>query len=356
MRLLFLIALFSWGVAHACTSILINTADNSKVVGRSMEFGQFLNSSVLVNPRGQKVQSTAPNNGKGISWTTKYGYIALNGFGMDFAIDGMNEKGLSYGALWMPGSEYQKVGANEADKALSTTQFGPWILGNFATTAEVKQALNNVKVWGEPIATLNNSVPPAHMIISDTQGNSIVIEFYQGAPKVYDNPIGVLTNFPWFDWQLLNLQNFINLKALNANPTKMDSMVLGGTGQGSGLMGIPGDWTPPSRFVRAANFKEFAKQPKDAIGGVNLLAHLLNTVDIPIGDVVEREGRNPVVDYTQWIVIKDLSHLQFYYRTYEDLTLRKIDFSKVNVAAGASTLRLPLSIQTTFVDETNKLK
>ena len=80
----------------------------------------------------------------------------------------------------------------------------------------------------------------------------MVIEYVNGAAHVYDNPIGVFTNSPAFDWHITNLRNYVNLSPINVAPVKLSGKTLKGLGQGSGLLGLPGDYTPPSRFVRAA--------------------------------------------------------------------------------------------------------
>jgi len=136
------------------------------------------------------------------------------------------------------------------------------------------------------------------------------------------NTVGVLTNTPKFEWQVTNLSNYINLTAVNKDPLSFDGSVLHPTGQGSGMLGIPGDWTPPSRFVRISLFKNFVTKTLTAEQNQNLAFHLLNTVDIPYGGVRSVSGKN--FDFTQWAVVKDLSNNIFSYRTYLDLNIKTI--------------------------------
>ena len=328
--------------SDACTHFQLQAKDGAILIGRSMEFAQPLKSEIVSHPRGETITSSAPQGKPGLKWTSSYGYLAVNALGLNTAVDGLNETGLSIGGLWLPNdTEYPSVSAGQQQRALSVIDFGSWLLGNFATVAEVKQSLGLVTVWGPKVAELQGMVPPLHYAIHDATGAAIVVEFIGGEMKIHDNPNGVLTNSPPFDWQIINLKNYVNLKALNAKPIDLSGMVLGQAGQGSGLLGIPGDWTPPSRFVRATVFKEFAKPAENSEQGVNLANHLLNTVDIPLGVIREK---NAVADgdYTQWVVIKDLTNKMLYFRSYENLSLRAIDLKKLELKVGAAPQSVPV--------------
>lgn len=326
---------------EACTDFLIVADDQAAINGRSMEFAPFLNSKFIVHPRGEERQSKAPDYQLGLKWTSQYGYIGVTAFDLDCAIDGLNEKGLSFGALWLPGTQYEQIRPQNHSKALVVEQIGDWILGSFATVAEVKKALVTIEVWAAPIMQIAG-IPPLHFAVHDATGESLVIEFINGKKKIYDNRIHVLTNAPQFDWHVLNLGNYLNLKAMGAHAIDLEGTVLSTHGNGSGLLGIPGDWMPSSRFVRMTAFKEFAKKPKDAAAGTSLAFHLLNTVDIPFGVVGATEKDSVQFDYTQWAVVKDLKNLKFYYRTYEDLNIRSIDLAKQDLQKGAPVQVIPM--------------
>jgi choloylglycine hydrolase len=216
-----------------------------------------------------------------------------------------------------------------------------WILGNFRTVDEVKKAIREVRVWASVVPELNVA-PPVHFAVHDAEGNNIVIEFIKGEVNIYDNPIGVMTNAPTFDWHLTNLRNYVNLTSQNAGPLTVKDTTLTPTGNGSGMLGVPGDWTPPSRFVRAVMFVHFADPVKSALDGVGLAAHILNTVDIPHGTIAEKGNDSPLVDYTQWVEIKDLTNRVLYVRDYKDLSLRAIDLKRLDFAPGAKTKSIPL--------------
>jgi choloylglycine hydrolase len=178
---------------------------------------------------------------------------------------------------------------------------GSWILENFASVAEVKANIGNIVVassvfegWG--------FAPEAHYIVHDASGKSIVIEYVGGKLNVYDNPLGVFTNSPAFDWHMTNLRNYVNFSMTNVPPVKLGSIKLEPFGQGSGMLGLPGDLTPPSRFVRAVAFSQSVLPSKTGNGAVLEAFHILNQFDIPKGAAREHEKDahgNILADYTQ---------------------------------------------------------
>jgi len=330
-----IVACFAFAAeSFACTDFQIKAKDKSVVIGRSMEFGMSLKGSeVVVHPRGRKMTSMTLKGKKGVSWTSKYAFLGIDCFEeKDAVVDGINEKGLSVEFLWFPISEYQEV---VPGKFVSIADLGSWVLGNFATVDEVKAALPKVNVVGEYVPQFK-SVIGLHMAVHDAKGKNIVVEFIDGKQMIHDNPIGVMTNMPDFEWQINNLRNYVNLGPVNVDKEELAGVTLKKFGHGSGWLGIPGDWTPPSRFVRTARFVHASLTPKNAKEAVNLAEHILNTVDIPNG--VLRDKVNMLVtayDYTQWIVIKDLTNKVLYYRTYDNLALRKVDMKKLDLSAGA---------------------
>ena len=192
------------------------------------------------------------------------------------------------------------------------------MLGNFATVDEVKAAVGDVVVWGETVPQLG-SFAPLHYVVHDASGKSIVIEYVDGKLHVYDNTVGVLTNSPTYEWHIQNLRNYVNLTAVNAKPVKIGNVTYAGTGQGSGLHGLPGDPTPPSRFVMAAATAYLADKPKDAAEALIVAEHLINRVDIPKGLVRDySQGGKPMGDYTQWTTFRDHANKIYYWKTYND--------------------------------------
>lgn len=336
--------------AFACTDVRILAEDGTPVSVRTMEFAVDLKSHAMVFPRGRQVTSPSPS-GEGLSWTSKYGYVGMNAFGEPLITDGLNEKGLGIGALYLPGeTEYQTVSGGDETRALSNASFGDWVLGNFASVDEVRATLGNVVVWGETVPQLG-SYAPLHYVVTDQSGKSIVIEYVNGKLNVYDNEVGVLTNSPAYPWHIQNLRNYVNLTAVNAAPVKVGKATYVGTGQGSGLHGLPGDPTPPSRFVMAAATSYLADKPKDANDGLVLAMHLIDRVDIPKGLVRDySNGGEPAGDYTQWTTFRDHANRIYYWRSYDDPAMKAIDLKTVDFDAGEPVRSVAVSGGTPTVE------
>lgn len=172
---------------------------------------------------------------------------------------------------------------------------------------------------------------PFHYVIYDKNGRSLVIEPIDGKLVTYDNPIGVFTNSPSFDWHMTNLRNFINLTPLNAPTLKIEGIELAPFGQGSGMVGMPGDFTPPSRFVRAAIYSITANPSDTSDEAVFQAFHILNQFDIPVGAVRAKEGNTVYFDYTLVTSVKDPQSLKYYFKTYDDQQIRVVDLKKFNL-------------------------
>ncbi|MEI9984869.1 MAG: linear amide C-N hydrolase [Aliidongia sp.] len=309
-----------------CLDFLIGAADGSFINGRSMEFAVDLQSRPFIRKRGAEMSSTAPHDQDGLRWTTRYGYLGMNAYDRPLVVDGLNEKGLSAGVLWLPGSIYQTV--TEPARALSVSLFADWMLGNFADTDEVRRSLSSVQVWAD--AFTEKKLMPVHFSVHDATGKSIVIEFTEGEAILYDNPIACLTNAPVFPWHLENIRSYVGLTPWDVGSTEIDGTAYAQTGHGSGLRGLPGDFTPPSRLIRTLFLKQYANQAADAKSGRNLALHLLNDTDIAKGVIREKTLFGQQDDHTQWAVVKDLTNLVYYYRTYDDLMLRRIDLRRID--------------------------
>ncbi|MAL02046.1 linear amide C-N hydrolase [Neopusillimonas maritima] len=322
-------------VASACTSFLIPTSDGGSVYGRTMEFGFSMDSKAMVIPRNHKLSSIGPDGKEAMTWTGKYAAVGLNGLGMSTLVDGMNEKGLAGGVLYFPGfANYADPAKADPAKSLAPWDFLTWALTNFATVEEVKAAINNnevavVKVIQEALKI----APPLHYTLHDASGASLVVEPIDGKLKVYDNPVGVMTNSPTFDWHLTNLSNYVKLSSVNAEPLKLDGMTISPFGQGSGLLGIPGDGTPPSRFIRALGLTMSVEPVASGPESVRLAEHILNNFDIPKGWVREKDQGDDPLEYTQWSTVADLSNGMYYVKTYDNQVLRGIDLNSFDLNA-----------------------
>jgi choloylglycine hydrolase len=217
-----------------------------------------------------------------------------------------------------------------------------------------QNGLTGVQIWGGP---LTRAKIPIHFSIYDASGTSAVLEFLEGNTQGQwqVNTVGVLTNAPPFESRLWNIGNYVGLSSVDAA-----SITIGGTtynppGHGSGMRGLPGDSTPPSRFVRLLFQKQFATRPANSADASNLALHLLNTVDIPLGtSAAQREPSKGNDDYTQWVVIKALTARTFSYRTADNPTLMQINFDELDLGdAGEVAYSMPQ--EATYINVTEQL-
>jgi choloylglycine hydrolase len=321
--------------ALACTSFLVRTTDGSVVYGRTMEFAYPLQSRAIVIPRNYRLASTGPDGTPAMNWIGRYAAVGLNGFGVVALVDGINEKGLAGGILYFPGyAGYADPAKADPAKSLAPWDFMTWALTSFATVAEVKAAIGNVSVIHVVQETMK-IVPPVHYTLHDATGASLVIEPVDGVLKIYDNPLGVMTNAPSFDWHMTNLRNYLKISPYNVPPLKVDGQTFAAFGQRSGLQGIPGDPTPPSRFLRALGYTLSAEKQPSGPESVRLAEHILNNFDIPKGWIrASDQGKEPM-EYTQWSTVADLANKTYYVKTYEDPVLRGIDLKAFDLDAKA---------------------
>lgn len=312
----------------ACTGIELKANDGGFVHGRTLEFGIPIETEVAFIPRGYEFTG-ATEIGSGLKYKAKYATVGAIVYNQISVLDGINEKGLAVGTFYFPDfAEYAVITSENQSRALSPFDFPNWIITQFATVEEVKEAIKTVfiapiiaKEWGD-------QPPPFHYIVHDSTGKSLVIEPIKGQLIAYDNPLGVLTNSPSFDWHMTNLRNYIHLSPNNAQPVKVGKTEITPIGQGSGLIGMPGDFTPPSRFVRAAIYSATAIPSNTTQEAIFQAFHILNQFDIPVG--VARANVNGVMhtDYTMLTCVRDPKALKYYFKSYEDQTIQAVDLNQ----------------------------
>ncbi|MGH2343407.1 linear amide C-N hydrolase [Segnochrobactraceae bacterium EtOH-i3] len=299
--------------ALACTAVDLMAGDKSVIAGRTMEWAFDMKWTLVSVPKGTELTLTAPRalNLPPQKVTTLYPVVGISaGIIPGGAIlEGQNGAGLGMSANFLPGfTEYQTVTA--ADKNyVDILTFGSWVLGSFATVDEVRAALPKTKVWADGTLNSGPTPPTIHFVFNDRSGKGIVVEYVNGELQIHDNVAHVLTNAPTYDWHLNNLRNYLNLSSVGPTERTIAGVNVTALGQGGGLFGLPGDYTPPSRFVRAAALAATATRPATSEEGIQTVGHILNTVDIPIGAAQFRKADGTLgSDYTQWVAIKDLTN------------------------------------------------
>jgi choloylglycine hydrolase len=293
--------------ASGCTGLGIEANDGGIVTGRTLEFGADPQSQIVVFPAGTEFVGTVPK-GTGPQFKSKYGFAGANGFGVQNAmIDGLNEQGLSVGLFYFPGcAKYMEATPQNNAIGLAPWEFGTWVLASFSTVDEVKAAIAKIAVVPTFLETLKE-VPPAHYKIQDAKGNCIVVEPTDGQLKVYNNPVWAMANSPEFPWHLTNLNNYLDLTPVYPAGKAIRGHNLAPFGMGGGLVGLPGDFTPPSRFIRIATYLQNLPPQETTAKAVKTAFHLLNNFDLPPGSNSPPSGTSESYsDYTSWTSVSDL--------------------------------------------------
>ena len=239
----------------------------------------------------------------------------------------MNEAGLAAGLFYFPQyGEYAPFDSTLVDESISDMQVVSWLLSRCASVDEAVSALQRVQI----IAT-DPRGSTVHWRIADRTGKQVVLEVIAQQIRFYENTLGVLTNSPSLDWPLTNLNNYVNLTSGAVSEGKAGRLALKSLGGGSGFHGIPGDFTPPSRFVRAAFFQSTAPVLKTSEETVFQAFHLLNNFDLPIG-AQTNEGVTPpdMPSATQFTSATDLSEKKIYIKTMYNSHIRCVDLNRIN--------------------------
>ena len=320
-----------------CTTFRIRTESGDVVIGRTMEFALDLGWRLLVIPRGSEFAGTAPD-GPGRPFHADHGFVGVGALGRSSATDGINDAGLYAALLYLPGyAEYQSADGVPAGELVSADEVASLVLAGAGSVREAIDLVSDVTVWNR-VEDLLGAVLPIHLVLFDVGGDAAVVEWVGGERHVHENPVGVCTNAPPFDWHVTNLRNYVNLSATNVSPMDLDGLSVKGLGEGTGLLGLPGDWTPPSRFVRATAIAHATLPVASADAAMLAALHIANAFDIPKGVVRSPEGG----DFTAWSSVIDLAGRRYVLRTYDDPTPRILALDDLDLTPGASMHSVPL--------------
>jgi len=333
--------LFIQGIA-ACTGIIITTEDGVTIPGRTMEFGFDVQSKVMVIPKGIPLTFLSSiDNKDGYKMTTKYGFTGMNAVGKNVIADGVNEAGLYLGVFYFTNfAVYEKLTADNQSKAVSSEELGNYILGSFANVEEVIEGLKNITVVGSYIEAIKGEAP-LHYAVTDKSGRSVVIEYTKDGLHVFENTVHAVCNNPTYDWHLTNLRNYVNLAPDNTTGFELNGKKYTPMAEGSGMIGLPGDYTSTSRFIRATAAVNTSLPSKDAEEGIFRAFHILNAFDIPKGLVRQKEETGVFTDYTIWTSAVDTENLAYYYKTYKNQAIKKIDLKQMLKEANGKITVIP---------------
>lgn len=250
--------------------------------------------------------------------------------------DAINEKGLGMAGLNFVGNAVYNEHVDGKDN-MAQFEFLPWILGQCATVDEAKTLLAKINLRNTPYS---DQLPTSelHWMLSDLTGACIVVESVADGLKIYDNPVGVLTNNPPFDEQLFGLNNYMHLSASAPQNTFAPNLKLEQYSRGMGAIGLPGDLSSASRFAKASFTKLHSFSADDEMSSVSQFFHILHSVDQQNGCCDLGEGK---YEYTIYSSCYNLHEGIFYYTTYNNHQISAIKMHNANLDT-AELVRLPI--------------
>ncbi len=253
------------------------------------------------------------------------------------------------GTFYLPGfTEYQMYEPDTASVSMGSSDFAGFIATQYASVSDVRSALESIRVV--PIVEPAIGIPPPlHFMVSDPSGEAIVVQYIEGKPTIFEAPLGVITNAPNYDWHITNLNNYLNLSAVALPPVEAAGQQFAPLGAGSGMLGLPGDFTPPSRFVRAVAFSQTARETEGGFDTVREAFRILDNFNIPVtaaeGDTAADGTEDLIYSATQWTAASDLANKRIYYHTQWNRNVRVVDVAAIDFTdPNLKVTRVPLDL------------
>ncbi|MHC4358606.1 MAG: linear amide C-N hydrolase, partial [Planctomycetota bacterium] len=259
---------------------------------------------------------------KALTWVTEHGFLGQTWRGGSAIVDGVNDEGLYAAYLYLPHfTEYPKYNPADPRPAVGILDLTGYLLGTAGSVSDALERLKKVQV-------IENAIPmnlpgrdglfgiiPLHMVLRDKSGDAAVVEWVEGKEVVYPDSGPVMTNSPTFIWQVLHARQF-DYVVTGSTKAKFDGVMMNGTG----FAGIPGDWSPPSRFARAYQIAKHSPEPDSANTALRTALSILESAQVPYGT-----NASP----TLWKSMVDMKTSVYYFHPMLDL----IDYKKDKIAA-----------------------
>lgn len=313
-----------------CTAATYKTKDF--YFGRTLDYDFSYSEEVTVTPRNY------PFSFRNISTVeSHYAIIGMAYIQQDYPLyyDAANEKGLCMAGLNFVGNAKYGRTASGKDN-IAQFELIPWILSKCSTVKEAVALLENINITDTPFSD-RLPVAQLHWIIADSE-DAITVESVASGINIYKNPVGVLTNNPPFDHQLFNLNNYMSLSSKSPKNSFSDKLSLGTYSRGMGALGLPGDLSSQSRFVRAAFVKMNSVSGSTEPESVNQFFHILGSVEQQRGSCEVSDGKFEITVYTSCI---NADKGIYYYTTYDNHQISSVNMHNEDLD-GSRLIRYPL--------------
>ena len=313
-----------------CTAVSFKTKDS--YFGRNLDLEKSYNECVAITPRNYRLpMRTLP------ALEHHYAMIGIATVVEEYPLyfEATNETGLSMAGLNFPDNADYKA-YDESKENVTPFEFIPYVLGKCKDVAQAKNLLGGINLVK---INFSDDLPlsPLHWIISD-RDKSIVVESVKEGLKIYDNPYGVLTNNPTFDYHLMNINNYMGLHEDFAENRLSPKRKFSNYSLGMGAIGLPGDYSSASRFVRAVFIKEKSPSFESETESVSQFFHILSGVAMPKGCVMTKDGE---FEYTRYSSCCNADRGIYYYTTYDNSTVTAVDMHRYDLD-GKSVFRTEL--------------
>lgn len=288
--------------------------------GRTLDYEFSYGEKVTVTPRNYPFRFCKMGD-----VLCHYAFIGVAHISNEYPLyyDAVNEKGLAIAGLNFVGNAHYNKDTEGKDN-IAQFELIPWILCKCANLDQARALLERINITDTPFSD-KFPVAELHWIISDKTG-SITLESVKDGIKIYDNPVGVLTNNPTFDKQMFNLNNYRKLSAKSPEVSTFSKNInLSEYSRGMGAIGLPGDLSSQSRFVRVAFVKENSVSKSDEKSCVSQFFHILNSVDQQRGCCELKDGEYEITIYTSCC---NADKGIYYYTTYDNHQITAVDMHR----------------------------
>ena len=325
-----------------CTSLVYKDKDDGCYVGRTLELEVEFPYAVVYIPQGREFSSKVEGHDP-LTFSVQHPFLAV--VAPDriptadaplkeedlMVVEGLNVAGVGFSLLAFPTVAGPERISEATQRMLQAFDLGKWILSTCATVEETRARLKEQPLYLTKIAVANNAPYPFHLVINDKGGDSIVLEFQNGELIIHDNPVGVMTNGPDFQWHLTNLRNWTHLTNVDYSTNKFGNLQVTQPDSGIATAALPGSNTSVGRFIRAIYYTKFTERVA-ADQALLTLARIMNNFDRPRGVNIDPDaggegivfegqprGDNNAVstEYTSWTNLSDLNTGKFMIRTYD---------------------------------------
>lgn len=323
-----------------CTAFTL--FNNRLYFGRNMDLDYSFNESVVVTPRHY---SFLLKNGKKLKNTYAMVGMATVINGYPLYAEAINEKGVCLAGLNFPQNAFYGKKGNLNENSVAPFELFPILLGQCENIEQIKDILAKIDIVDVPFSpTLPNA--PLHWMICDQNNNCLVIECTKDGMVVYDNPLGILTNNPPFPFHLENVRQYLHLSSHNPGIAEENGNRLDNFCEGAGGLGLPGDFSSPSRFAKVFFAKRYSVCDDDEMSCVTQAFHILDSVAMIKGTVITESGKNDITRYSCVMCSDDIS---YFYKTYDNnqISVVRLTEERMN-AIKLSIFALPTQQQFVF--------